>query len=484
MAMDKLDYLSDNEAKALLNAASGIRDRAIITLFLDTGIFLNELADLNIDSVDWKKKLLHIKGSRKRNIPLSDEAYTVLVDWSKERPDCKSDALFITQKGEINRISPRNTDRLIRKYAVDAGIGKNVNAKVLRHTFAVRFLKKETDIANACYILAVKSSRALQKYFQAAKEGAAPAGAGLEHLDTRPPIVRQLSKLIPRKHKEARVLVVPAKVGEQEITVGREAEISQVKDNLRKGIDTILCSGPGLGKTHLLKHIAKEDNYLYISSPAPAKELIGELCQKYSTEQEKTTKARSSAKEMLAALFKALEKQEKKDIIVIDSLDRLKKSDIDTFTALLDKFTILGAADEMPERLKQIWWKMKRIDLEPLSDEATKALIKHLTEGLVIDNYQLLETQISSRAFGDPLAVVEMINQIKGLPRVRENDIRELHHEAGTKYIEVKSLVIVLWLLAIGYRFISLGTHSFENYILAGFFVTFAVGLRMFMRRA
>jgi replication-associated recombination protein RarA len=186
---------------------------------------------------------------------------------------------------------------------------------------------------------------------------------------------------------------------------------------------------------------------------------------------------------MLAILLKAIEKQEGKEVIIIDSLDRLKKSDIDIFTTLIDKFTILGAADEMPERLKQIWWKMKRIDLEPLSDEATKTLIKRLTDGLVIDNYQLLETQIASRAYGDPLAVVEMINQIKGLPRVREHDIRELHHEAGTKYIEVKNLIVVLWLMAIGYRFIALGTHSFENYILAGFFVTITVGLRMFLRR-
>jgi len=483
--MGKIEYLTSNEAKALLNAASGIRDRAILMLFLETGIFFNELADLNISSIDWKKKILRIGGNRKREIPLNDETYNVLVEWSKERADCKTTALFITQKGEVNRVSPRNIDRLIRKYADDAGIAKTVNAKVLRNTFAVNFLRKETDLARASNILAVTSTRAMHKYLRAAKAGIASTGSELEHLDTRPGIIRQISRLIPRKHKEARVLVVPAKVGEQEITIGRESEINAIKENLRKGIDTILCSDPGLGKTHLLKHITKEDNYLYISSPAPIKELLGELCKRFCPESKEQlpAKTRSSAKEMLAILFKAIEKEEKKAIIIIDNLDRLKKSDIDLFTALLDKFTILGAADEMPERLKQIWWKMKRIDLEPLSDEASKALIKHLTAGLVIENYQLLETQLASRAFGDPLAVVEMVNQIRGLPRVRENDIRELHHEAGTKYIEVKNLVIVLWLMAIAYRFIALGTHSFENYILAGFFVTMAVGLRMFMRK-
>ena len=468
-----------------MNAASGIRDRAILTLFLETGIFFNELADLNISSIDWKKKVLRITGNRKREIPLNDETYNALVEWSKERADCKTTALFITQKGEVNRVSPRNIDRLIRKYADDAGISKTVNAKVLRNTFAVNFLRKETDLARASNILAVTSIRAMHKYLHAAKAGIASTGSELEHLDTRPQIIRRLSKLIPRRPREARVLVVPTKVGEQAVTIGRETEISQIKESLRKGIDTILCSDPGLGKTHLLKYIAKEDNYLYISSPSPIKELLGEISKRFcpDSKEQLPTRTRSSVKEILVILFKAIEQEEKKAIIIVDNLDRLKKSDIDTFTALLDKFTILGATDEMPERLKQIWWKMKKLDLEPLSDEAAKALIKHLTAGLVIDNYQLLETQIASRAFGDPLAIVEMINQIKGLPRVREHDIRELHHEAGTKYIEVKNLVIVLWLLAIAYRFIALGTHSFENYILAGFFVTIAVGLRMFLRR-
>lgn len=247
----------------------------------------------------------------------------------------------------------------------------------------------------------------------------------------------------------------------------------------------VLHSPLGLGKTHLLKHIAKEKGYLYLSSPTPIKEAIAEICQKYCPDWEKKLSKRASVKQMVENLLNALDasKPRSLDALVIDNLDRLKKSDLDIFTALLDKFTILGAAEELPERLKPVWWKLKKLELEPLSDTASHALITQLTQDFTVENRKLLETQIASHADGDPLAIVEMINQLRGLPRVREADIRDLHHEAGVKYIEVKNLVIVLWLAAIAYRFIALGTHSFENYILAGFFVTFAVGLRMFLRK-
>lgn len=481
--MADIEYLTENEAKAILNAAADIRDKAILTLFLDAGVFLNELTDLNIDSIDWKKKILRLKKTnRKRDVPLNDETFNALVDWSKERADSKTEALFITSKGEVNRLSPRNIDRLIRKYADDAGISKTVNAQVLRNTFAIRFLKKETAIDKASYILGISSSRGLRRYVQAARSDAAPSSSELEHVDTRPPIVRHLSKLVLRKHKEARVLKVPAKVGNAEITIGRDSAISEIKDNLHKSHSTVLHSNLGIGKTHILKHIAQEGGYLYLNSPAPAKDFLGKICERYIPDwQDKLAKkSRASAQEITSLIIDGVKKRE---IIVIDNLDRLRKSDLDLFIALLDHFVILGAAEDLPDRLKPIWWKMKKIDLEPLSDEAAHALIVHLTQDLAVENRKLLETQIASHASGDPLAIVEMVNQLRGLPRVRESDIRSLHHEAGAKYIEVKNLVVLIWFAAVVYRFVSLGMNSFENYLLAGFLTSTALLLKNSLRR-
>ncbi|MFC1496347.1 tyrosine-type recombinase/integrase [Candidatus Margulisiibacteriota bacterium] len=98
---DTVEYLNKNEIDALLKAIDDSRDRAIVTLFLNTGVFLRELVDLKIKSINWEKKMLGISGSRKRELPLNDQAFEALARWSKDRVDSKCDAFFTTTKGKV-----------------------------------------------------------------------------------------------------------------------------------------------------------------------------------------------------------------------------------------------------------------------------------------------------------------------------------------------------------------------------------------------
>ena len=76
--MTERDYLSDGEIRLLLSATQSTRDKAILVLFLSTGIFLKELIDLDIRSIDWEAKTLAVEGPRKRSLPLNDEALSAL----------------------------------------------------------------------------------------------------------------------------------------------------------------------------------------------------------------------------------------------------------------------------------------------------------------------------------------------------------------------------------------------------------------------
>ena len=473
-------YLNDSEIKALLNQITDTRDKAIISLFLNTGVLLNELIELKVSSINWQSKILRVNSSRPREIPLNDEVFTALTNWSKIRLDCQLDYLFITLRGQPGPMSMRNIDKLIKKYASQAGIERLINAQILRATFAVRFLKKQSSIEHALYILGLTSLKGLNRYLKAAKEN----NQTLEHLDTRPLVIRQIAKLWPQKPKQARVLKVVAKEGQGDVTIGRDGIIEKIKHDLNQGVSILLAADLGAGKGHILKHIAKENDYIYITSPAPAKDMLAALCQKYCPEWDKQLPKgkRSSSREIAEHISQAV-KDVGKPILVIDNLDSLRKSDINLFEILLEQFVILAATEKTSERLKPIWWKFKRIDLEPMSDQAIQALINHLSQDIPIENRELLTTQIQTHASGSPLAVVEMVHQIKQLPRVKEDDIRKLHHEAGVKYIECANLVIVFWAAALIYRFIALGTHSFENYILAGFLTTTALVSRLMLRR-
>ena len=169
---DELERLSVNETNALLKAIDDTRDRAIVILFLNTGIFITELTSLKFDDVNWDKKSVSISGSRKREISLNDQAFDALAKWSKERPDKRSSALFVTTKGQVKDLSIRSVDHLIRKYADQAGIKKRVNSQILRNTFAVRLFSEETAIDKASAILGISDSESINRYIQASKRPA------------------------------------------------------------------------------------------------------------------------------------------------------------------------------------------------------------------------------------------------------------------------------------------------------------------------
>ncbi|MFC1571194.1 tyrosine-type recombinase/integrase [Candidatus Margulisiibacteriota bacterium] len=474
--MNELEYLNNSEVKALLRVLKDPRDLAVIQLLLSAGLYLNEISELNIDSVDWEKKVLQIKGTRERAIPINDVLYEALVAWSHERLDNPEKALFITSKGKPGRLSSRAIDKLIRKYGEDAGLQKKVSAQTLRNTFAVHLFANEVSIDNASSILGISSPKSLRRYIKAAqleKEGKVPRKE-VEKLDKRPKIVQEISKLMQRKPKEAKVIKPVSKqvVGER-VTIGRNSVLNDIRENLAKERSTILVGDIGMGKTHLLKVIGEEKACLYLDSPTPIKQFLQKLCEKYCPDwtQRLPNKARSSAKEIVELLANLQKDKEKKEILIIDNLGKLKISDLEVFLVLLDSFIVMASADTTSKKLKQIWWKFRRIDLPPLTTEAEKEFIKHLTSGLTITDYKLLEARILSLAGGLPLSIVEMVNQISGRPVVKNEDVRDLYHESGVRYRDWTLILVVLWGMAMISRFIALGTHSFELYILAGFAV-------------
>ena len=484
-----VEHLSINETNALLKSIDDLRDRAIITLFLNTGVFLNELVQLKIDSIKWETKMLAILGSRQREIPLNDQLFDSLAKYSKERPDVSNESLFLTTKGKVKSLSARSVDQIIRNYAGKAGIGHKVNAQVLRNTFAVRLFSEEISPAKASAILGITDSESINRYIQAAKNPVPeniPTHEELQHVDTRPKIVQIISKLFPTKPKPARKLselkgpIVP---NPEETVIGRASIIEDIKSNLNKEQPVLLYGPLGIGKSHILKHVSRilGPNTLYLSSPSPMRNLLTQICEKVNPEWQKQIKSRASTKELADFIVKS--KGNSSLILIIDGLNNLKISDVEPFLVILENFTMLGATEEIKAKLKQVWWKFKQVELKELSDEAAKELIKYLTQNLSISDYELLETRIMTLSNKLPLAIVDMVHQVSHRPVVTRNAVREVYHEAGVTYRDWTTAIVILWGIAIIFRFIALGTHSFEGYILAGFGTAGLAVMRFFVFR-
>ena len=154
-------YLSLDDSKRLLDAASNEdnrnceRDFAITTLFLNCGIRLSELVGININDIDFEDCKLNVigKGNKERTIYLNKACMKALSSYLNVRPkivdkDNKNSdkALFLSERKE--RISNRTVQHIINKELMEAGLdSRKYSVHKLRHTAAtLMYQYGEVDI--------------------------------------------------------------------------------------------------------------------------------------------------------------------------------------------------------------------------------------------------------------------------------------------------------------------------------------------------
>jgi len=132
------------------------RDKAILELFFSTGLRLSELCSLNRD-LDLSKDEFSIrgKGEKVRVVFLSESAKSAIREYLKNRKDM-DEPMFIQysrNSGKGNRLTPRSIERIVKYYAIKAGISKKVTPHVIRHSFATDLLSNGADIRSVQMML-------------------------------------------------------------------------------------------------------------------------------------------------------------------------------------------------------------------------------------------------------------------------------------------------------------------------------------------
>jgi site-specific recombinase XerD len=161
-----------NEYKALLFEAQGnSRDYAILMTFLKSGIRESELADLNIEDVDFYHDELTVregKGRKERKIPLMPELKRALRRYveERERQDniIDEDTLFLARNG--TSLNPSSIRKLVKKYYTKAGVRKS-GVHTLRHTFSAHNVNNGMSIADLQKVLGHKKKETTLKYIHA-----------------------------------------------------------------------------------------------------------------------------------------------------------------------------------------------------------------------------------------------------------------------------------------------------------------------------
>lgn len=139
-----------------LSTTKKLRDKAILELFFSTGLRLSELCSLDRD-LDLSKDEFSVrgKGEKVRVVFLSDRAKDSISLYLKSRNDL-DEPLFIqySRNGTANnRLTPRSIERIVKYYAIKAGISKKVTPHIIRHSFATDLLSNGADIRSVQIML-------------------------------------------------------------------------------------------------------------------------------------------------------------------------------------------------------------------------------------------------------------------------------------------------------------------------------------------
>lgn len=128
-----------------------LRDRAMLELLYATGMRVSEASGLRVDQINLRLGYVRCfgKGKKERIIPVGRAAVTAVTDYLENlRPkllgEKHSNSLFLSRTG--NPLDRTNMWRVVRKYAIQAGIPGKLSPHTLRHCFATHMLTGGADL--------------------------------------------------------------------------------------------------------------------------------------------------------------------------------------------------------------------------------------------------------------------------------------------------------------------------------------------------
>ena len=146
-----IDLITPEELTRLLEAPDvstlqGLRDKAVLETLFSTGLRVSELCSLPRD-LDLRAEEFSVrgKGEKVRVVFLSPEAKSTIKKYFEKRKDVDNDQMF--------PMTPRSVQRIIKHYALKAGISKKVTPHVVRHMFATDLLSNGADLRSVQMLL-------------------------------------------------------------------------------------------------------------------------------------------------------------------------------------------------------------------------------------------------------------------------------------------------------------------------------------------
>ena len=152
-----------------------LRDTAILTLFLGTGIRISELVGLDIDSFDFNENSFVVtrKGGNRAILYFSDEVKYALQEYMAEKSNDpkvpeQERAFFLSM--QYKRINVRTVEILVKKYSKMVSPLKKITPHKLRSTYGTRLYNQTGDIYIVADVLGHRDVNTTKKHYAAITE--------------------------------------------------------------------------------------------------------------------------------------------------------------------------------------------------------------------------------------------------------------------------------------------------------------------------
>ena len=167
--------LSGEEIELLLaqpdiTEPKGCRDKAMLELLYATGIRASELINLNLKDINLRSGVLYCHGSKGvRSIPVYPSAVVSVSEYIYRMrglitgPESGS-ALFVNLNG--GRLTRQGFWKIVKGYAIEAGITKEITPHTLRHSFALHLLENGASVKDIQTMMGHADISSTQVYVQ------------------------------------------------------------------------------------------------------------------------------------------------------------------------------------------------------------------------------------------------------------------------------------------------------------------------------
>ncbi|NIS60827.1 MAG: site-specific tyrosine recombinase XerD [Proteobacteria bacterium] len=174
------EVLSLDEVDSLLNQPDpsnpiGLRNKAMLELLYATGLRVSELTNLVLTNINLEAGYLIVlgKGAKQRIVPMGQEALHWLkryLEESRQRllGNNRSPRTFVSQWGR--GMTRQSFWKIMKKYALMAGIRKKISPHTLRHSFASHLLEGGADLRSVQSLLGHVDISTTQIYTHVTRE--------------------------------------------------------------------------------------------------------------------------------------------------------------------------------------------------------------------------------------------------------------------------------------------------------------------------